>query len=192
MRRLLIVMWSLAALVFWSTLPVLAQETERPPAETSVGWVFRWINFAVVFGAMAYFAVKKGGPYFRRNAETISEKVAEGARAREAAEQRRREIEAKLAGLEKEVEEMRAAAKRDSEAEVRRLRAMAREDAERIEKAAQGEIAAAERAGRLELKALTARLTIERAESLLKKELDRENDAALFRAFVGELSGRAN
>jgi F-type H+-transporting ATPase subunit b len=157
-----------------------------------VGWVFRWINFAIVFGGIAYYAVKKGGPYFRRNAQIISGKVAEGTRAREAAEQRRREIEEKLAGLDKEIEAMRATAKRDSESEIQRLRAMAREDAQRIEKSGQAEIAAAERAGRLELKALAARSTVKRAESLLRRELDAENDAAFFRAFVGELAGRAN
>lgn len=192
MRRALVRFASLGLLVFTAAMPLLAQEAGQSSADTPVGWVFRWINFAIVFGAITYLAVKKGGPYFRRNAEVIAERVAEGARAREAAEEHRRQIEAKLADLDKEVEEMRAAAKRDSEVEIQRLRALAREDAERIEKAAQAEIAAAERAARLELKALTGRLTVERAEVLLRQELDPENDAALFRAFVGELGGRAN
>jgi F-type H+-transporting ATPase subunit b len=181
-----------AVLAMSFAAPLLAQESGQSSADSPVGWAFRWINFVVVFGAIAYFAVKKGGPYFRGHAEAISERIAEGTRAREAAEARRREIESKIAGLDKEIEEMRAAAKRDSAAEIQRLRATARDDAERIEKAAQAEIAAAERAARLELKALTARLTVERAEELLKKELDSESDAALFRAFVGELGGRAN
>ncbi|HLV95512.1 MAG TPA: hypothetical protein VKS44_10015 [Candidatus Acidoferrales bacterium] len=192
MRRALVRFASLGLLIFAAAVPLLAQEAGQSSADTPVGWVFRWINFAIVFGAIAYLAVKKGGPYFRRNAEVIAGRVAEGARAREAAEGHRRQIEAKLAGLDKEVEEMRAAAKRDSEAEIQRLRVLAREDAERIEKAAQAEIAAAERAARLELKALTARLTVERAEVLLRQEFDPENDAALFRVFVGELGGRAN
>ena len=192
MKRLIFAATSLGLLVFSSAVPVLAQETRSSSADSTVGWVFRWINFGIVFGGIAYYAVKKGGPYFRRNARIISEKVAEGTRAREAAEQRRRDIEEKLAGLDAEIEAMRVTAKRDSEAEIQRLRGMAREDAERIEKSAQAEIAAAERAGQLELKALTARLTVERAESLLRRELDAENDAALFRAFVGELGGRAN
>jgi F0F1-type ATP synthase membrane subunit b/b' len=191
MRRGAVRFASLVLLVFCTTAPLLAQEGAQSSADTSVGWIFRWINFAVIFGGIVYVAVKKGGPNFRRNADAISERVAEGAKAREAAEERRREIEAKLAGLDKEIEEMRTAAKRDSKAEIQRLRAMARDDAERIEKAAQAEITAAERAARLELKALTARLTVERAEMLLKQQLDPETDAALFRTFVGEL-GRAN
>lgn len=191
-KRLLVPLGGLGVLFFVGAAPLLAQEGSSPVADSSVGWIFRWINFAIVFGAIVYYAVKKGGPYFRENAEIISERIAEGARAREAAEERRREIEAKLAALGKEIEEMRAVAKRDSEAELQRLRAMARDDAQRIEKAAQAEIAAAERASRLELKTLAARLTMERAESLLKQQLDPENDAALFRAFVAYVAGRPN
>jgi F0F1-type ATP synthase membrane subunit b/b' len=193
MKRVPIALTRVGLLVLVSAAPLLAQEESTPPvANSPVGWVFRWLNFAIVFGAIVYVSVKKGGPYFRENAEIISEKIAEGSRAREAALERQREIELKLATLDKEIEEMRAVAKQDSEAEIRRLRAVARDDAERIEKAAQAEIAATERASRLELKALAARLTVERAEALLKKELDAEKDAALFRAFVGDVAGRPN
>ena len=87
---------------------------------------------------------------------------------------------------------MRAEAKRDADAEAQRLRAIAREEAERIEQAAQAEIAAAERAARLELKALTARFALERAEELLKHELNAKTDATLVQTFVEELSGRVN
>jgi F-type H+-transporting ATPase subunit b len=192
-KRLHCLLTRAALLVCLGAVPLLAQEESTPPvANSPVGWIFRWVNFAIVFGAIAYYTVKKGGPYFRRNAESIAEKIAEGTRAREAAEQRKREAEAKLAQLDQEIEQMRAAAKRDSEAELQRLRAMAREDAQRIETSAQSEIAAAERASRVELKALAARLTVERAESLLKAELDPASDAALLRAFIGDLAGRAN
>lgn len=192
MKRLATVaaLWGL--LVLLTSLPALAQEAEPSPADSPTGWIFRWLNFAIVFGAIAYFAVKKGGPYFRRNAEDIAGKIAEGARAREAAEKRRREIEAKMAGLEQEIARLRAEAKRDADAEAQRLRAMAREEAQRIEQAAQAEIAAAERATRLELKALTARFALERAEALLKQKLNPQTDSALFRTFVQELGGSVN
>jgi F-type H+-transporting ATPase subunit b len=192
MKRFLEPAAFLAVCVFCMAVPALAQEGEPSAADTSLGSLTRWLNFAIVIGTIIYFAVKKGRPYFRQNAEQIAEKIAEGVRAREAAEQRRREVEAKMAGLDKEVEAMRAAAKRDSDAEAKRLRAMAREEAEKIEQSAQAEIAAAERAGRLELKALTARLALERAEALLKQELNAEKDAGLVRTFVIEVGGRVN
>lgn len=177
---------------FLLAAPALAQEGEASPADSTAGWVFRWLNFAIVLGAIGYAMVKYAGPMFRRHSEEISEQIAEGARAREAAERQRKEIEAKLAGLEAEVAEMRAQAKREAEAEAQRLRALAREEAQKIELSAQAEIAAAERAARFELKALAARQAVERAEALLREELTPKTEAALFAAFVQDLAGSAN
>jgi F0F1-type ATP synthase membrane subunit b/b' len=192
MKRLLACAGFLGLLVLLAGTSALAQEGEASPADSAVGYVFRWLNFAIVVGAIIYFAVTKSGPYFRRNADDIAQKIAEGRRAREAAEERRREIEARMAGLDQEIARMRAEAKRDADAEAQRLRAMARAEAEKIERAAQAEIAAAERAGRLELKKLTARFALERAEVLLRQQLNADIDAGLFRVFVEELHGRAN
>ncbi|HUJ32650.1 MAG TPA: ATP synthase F0 subunit B [Candidatus Acidoferrum sp.] len=192
MKRLLTAAGFFATLFFLACSPALAQEGEASPADSPTGWIFRWLNFAIVFGAIAYFAVKKGRPYFRENAAAIAAKIAEGARARDAAEEHRREIDAKMADLDKEIAAMREEAKRDADAEGKRLRALARQEAERIEQTAQAEITAAERAARLELKALAARLALERAQSLLEKELTPQVEAGLFRAFVQDLGGRVN
>lgn len=187
MRRRLAAIGLGACLLALTALPVLAQEGEASPADSPSGWVFRWLNFAIVFGAIAYFAAKKGGPCFRAHAEGIAQKIEEGARARAAAQQRRKEIEAKLANLSTEVEQMRADAKRTGEAEAQRIRAMARQEAEKIEQSAQTEIAAAERAARLELQAVAARMAVENAQKVLESEMTREAEAGLFRTFVAEL-----
>jgi F-type H+-transporting ATPase subunit b len=172
--------------------PVFAQEGGGDIADSPSGWVFRWLNFAIVFGAIAYCAVKFGGPHFRKQSEEISQKIAEGARAREAADRQRQAAQAKLAGIGAEVAQIRADAKRSGEAEAVRLRALARDEAETIARAAQAEIAAAQRAARLELKTLAARLAIERAESLLQQQITASADASLFAAFIGDLDRSAN
>ena len=175
-----------------AAVPALAQETEPSPADSTIGWIFRWLNFAIVFAGILYFATKTAGPYFRSRSELIARRVAEGARARAAAEQQRREIQAKLAGIDQEVAELRAEAKRGAEAEAARLRAIARREAEAIERVAEAEIAAARRSARLELKALAARLAIDQAEALLEKELTPAADETLVRAFVEQLGRRVN
>jgi F-type H+-transporting ATPase subunit b len=172
--------------------PVFAQEGEASPADSTTGWVFRWLNFALVFGAIGYCIVKYAAPAFRTQAEEISRKIAEGTRAREAAERQRREIKTKLEGLEREIEQLRVDAKRDAEAEAQRLRDMGRAEAEKIERAARAEIDAASRAGRMELKALGARLAVERAEVLLRQELAPKSEAALLRTFIAELERSVN
>ncbi len=171
-----------------AALPVLAQEDQSSPVDSSTGWAFRWLNFAIVFAGILWFATKICGPYFRGRTEEIAAKVAEGARAREAAEQQRKEAEAKLATIDQEVARMRVEAKRSGEAEILRLREASKKEAEMIEHAAQEEIAAAQRSARFELKTLAGRLAIERAEALLRQELTPQAEATLFHAFVEQLA----
>jgi F0F1-type ATP synthase membrane subunit b/b' len=195
MRHLKSVVRALCFLIIFLALaavPVFAEEGEASPADSTTGWVFRWLNFALVFGAIAYCLVKYAAPAFRVNAEEISRKIAEGARAREAAERQRAEIRTKLAGLEREIERLQVDAKRDAEAEAQRLRDMGRAEAEKIELAARAEIDAAARAGRMELKALGARLAVERAEVLLRQELAPKSEAMLLRTFIAELERSVN
>src|SRR5579863_5648464 len=88
-----------ATAFFLFAVPALAQEAAKPKLEDSpTGQVFRWINFVLVVVILLYLF--KGAPsYFRGHAEEISQKIAEGARAREAAEKRRAEAQAKLATI---------------------------------------------------------------------------------------------
>lgn len=171
--------------------PAMAQEV-KPSAEASASGVFfHWLNFAIIVLVIGYF-FWKSGPYFHGHAEEISRKIAEGARAREAAERQQREAEAKLAGIDREIARIREEAKRGTEGETERLRALARQEAETIERAAHAEIAAARRNARLELKALAGRLAAERAEAMLRDEITPEAEAGLFRGFIEELQGSAN
>jgi F0F1-type ATP synthase membrane subunit b/b' len=192
MKRLMRAFGFFSVFLLLAALPAAAQEKESSPADSAMGNIFRWLNFAIVFGAIAFAALKWGGPYFRAQAEAISRKIAEGARAREAAERQRKEIEARLAGLQDEIGRMRVEAKRDAEAEAKRLRELARSEAERIEHAAKMEIEAAERAAHLELKAAAARLAIERAEVLLRQEMTPQAETGLFHTFVAELERSVN
>jgi F-type H+-transporting ATPase subunit b len=181
-----------AFVLFCAAAPAFAQEEGASPADTTVGWVFRWLNFALVFGGIAYALVKYAAPAFRRRTGAIVAAIGEAARVKQEAEERRREAEAKLAGLEQEITRLRAEAQRDAAAEAERLRQLAREEAQKIERAAKAEIFAAERAARLELKAVGARLAVERAEALLRQNINAASEATLFRSFVQDLERSAN
>ena len=172
--------------------PAFAQEEATPPENTTAGWIFRWLNFAVVFVAIVWVLVTKAGPAFRARAVAIQAAIAEGTRAREEADHRRLEAERKLAGIEQEITAMRLQARRDAEIETDRIRSLAREDAIKVDRAAEAEIAAAERAARFELRATAARLAIERAEAQLREQLTPPADSRLVRNFVGDLAGSQN
>ena len=179
-------------LVLLVAMPALAQEGEASPADSTVGWIFRWLNFVLVFGAIAWAIRKYGAPYFRQHADEISQQIAESARAREAAERQRREMQAKLAGLDDEVMRIRAAAKRDADAKAQRLRDQAHAEAEKIQRVAREEIAAAEREARMGLKILGARLALDRAEKLVREEITPQAEEVLFREFLVELQRSLN
>jgi len=184
-------MGALAILLFLLAGPAFAQGGSDASADSTSGWVFRWINFGLLVAILVY-GFSKAAPKFRARAEEISLRIAEGTRAREAAEQMRREVRTKLAGIDAELATMRADAKRSAEVEAERIRAMAKSEAEMIERAAHAEIAAAERASRLELRVMAARLAVERAESMLREQLTSSDESALFRTFVAELERSPN
>jgi F0F1-type ATP synthase membrane subunit b/b' len=171
--------------------PAFAQAGSDAGADSASGWVFRWINFGLLVAILVY-GFSKAAPKFREHAAEISLKIAEGTRARDAAEQMRREVRTKLAGIDSELAAMRADAKRAGEAEAERIRALAKSEAEMIERAARAEIAAAERASRLELRAAAARLAVERARAMLREQLTARDESALFRTFVAELERSPN
>jgi F0F1-type ATP synthase membrane subunit b/b' len=178
-------------LLFLAAAPAMAQESGASVTDSPTGVIFRWINFAIVLGLIIY-ALREAAPGFRRRTEEISQKIAEGTRAREAAEKQRREAQAKLAGIEADVTELRAEAKRGAAAESERLRELAKVEAATIERAAQAEIAAAERTARLELKIIAARMAVDRAEAILQKERTPQSEATLIRTFVAQLQESSN
>ncbi|HEV2287345.1 MAG TPA: ATP synthase F0 subunit B [Candidatus Acidoferrales bacterium] len=185
----------LSAMAFMAALyaaPVLAQSNPADEANSTTGWVYRWINFGIFAAVLIWAFAKKTPPAFRHRREVIGAAIAESTRAREEAERQQREAETKMATLEKQVEELRARAKKESAAEVERIRALAQEEAKRIEQAEQMEIRAAERAAQLELKAIAARMAVERAEALLQQQMTPTVEAGLFRGFVADLQGSAN
>jgi len=171
--------------------PVFAQEGGGDATTSQTGVLFRWLNFVIVAGIILY-AGAKASPYFRKHAAEISEKIAEGKRAREAAARQRQAAAEKMAGIDAEIAQIRSDARRSAELEAKRLRDSARDEAEAIDRAAKAEIEAAQRAARIELRAFAAKLAVERAEAVLRGELTPDAEATLFRSFVAEVNGSPN
>jgi F0F1-type ATP synthase membrane subunit b/b' len=171
-----------------ATAPAFAADDAAPdPTTTPVGLVFRWINFLVVAGGVAYVLVKIGGPYFRGEAQAVSKSIREAADTKAAAEREVAQADQKLAHLQGEIEGLRQTANQEAVAETERIRTATRAESEKIAKAAQAEITASERAGQQEIRAIAARLATERAASLLGQRMTPATQAALFQSFVAKL-----
>lgn len=175
-----------------TAMTTLAAANPQEAADSTTGWVYRWLNFLIFVGIIAYFFWKKSPPFFRRRREEIGQAIAESTRAHEEAEQQQREAEAKFANLDVEIAKLRERSKHEIAAEIERIRALAEEEAKRIEHAGQVEIVVAEHTAQMELQSLTVRLAIERAEALLRERMTPQADSVLFVGFVAELEGSFN
>ena len=189
--RLAILMFLLVALL-GPAVNARAAEESGNPAESPIGELFKWLNFAIVAGAVGYLCMKKGPSFFRRRADTITAAITQATATKAEAERQLQDAESRLARLDLETADLRAHAQRDAQAEAQRLRDLTRAEAEKISAAARAEIQAAERAARLELKAFGAGLAVAGAESLLTKQLTPQAQDSLFRAFVHSLEGGLN
>jgi F-type H+-transporting ATPase subunit b len=176
----------------FAVMSVRAAEEHVSPAVESATEIFKWINFAIVAGLLIWVFGKLLPPMFRKKAETISSAITTATSAKAAADTQLRDAETRLANLQKEVAELRSNAEREGTAEVTRLRTATQTDAQKIAAAAKAEIDAAERAARLELKALAANLAVDGAETLLAKQLTPQAQESLISNFVKSLEGRPN
>ena len=184
-----------ASVLFVSLFAVLsahaAEEGGNAVAERATE-IFKWINFAIVAGLILWLCLKKAPAFFSGRASAISSAITKATAAKAVADAQLREAEAKLANLQKEVAELRAVSEREAAAEVTRLRTATQSDAQKNATAGKAEIEAAERAARLELKALAANLAVDGAESLLAKQLNPQAQESLISNFVKSLEGRPN
>jgi F-type H+-transporting ATPase subunit b len=154
--------------------------------------LFKWINFALVAGVIVWLCLKKGPAFFGRRADAISSDIQKSTEAKNQADLQLRDAGTKLQNLEKEVADLRAAAQRESAAEAERIRNLTVTDEQKIAEAGKAEVAAAERAARLELKAFAASLAVNGAESLLVRQLTPAAQEQLINNFVKTLDGRPN
>ena len=182
---------AIAILLFTAISAHAAEEGGNATTERA-NEIFKWINFAIVAGLIAWVFLKLTPPFFRKNAEIISSAISKATAAKAEAERQLREAEEKLARLEQEVTQLRSTAQREMAAETERLKAITHSDIEKVKLAAKAEMEAAERAARLELKTIAANLAVDGAESLLAKEMTPQVQESLVAAFVKSLEGRPN
>ncbi|MDP9267220.1 MAG: ATP synthase F0 subunit B [Acidobacteriota bacterium] len=149
-------------------------------------WLAISINFLIVAGFIGW-AIKKSAPiHFRERTAAIRKQLEEARAASENANRRLAEIESRLARLDVEIAELRAASEHDAAAEEQRLRAAAEEDRLKVVAAAEQEILTAAKVARAELKRYTAELAIGLAEK--KIQVTPQADQELVRGFADGLS----
>ena len=175
-----------------TALPVLAAEGAEPdPADTTTGLIFRWLNFLIVFGGIAYF-IAKSGAFFRNNAKEIAADIVQATAAKQEATHELQAAEAKLQHEDQDVAELREQAHRNWAAESERLRASGAAEIEKINQAARAELAASERAAQQQLRGIAASLAVENAAALVGARMNAETRARIFQTFLADLGRSRN
>jgi F0F1-type ATP synthase membrane subunit b/b' len=194
MKRSLIFLRGMLAPALLLACAAIARGAEEgaSPAEQSAETVFKWIHFVIVGGVLYWLFTKVLPPVIRHNADKISSAITKATATKSEAEARLKEAAVKLASLEQEVAHFRAQAQKEAAAEMDRLRAMTKLDIEKIGLAAKAEIDAAEHAARVELKALAAKLAVDRAESMVAQQMTPAIQEAMIDHFVQTVQGRPN
>lgn len=174
-------------------LPVIAAEGGEPdPADSTAGIIFRWLNFLIVFGGMAWLIAKYGGAFFRGNAKEIAASIIQATAEKEEALRELHAVEAKIERLDKDIAEMREQARQNWESESQRLQSSGAAEIEKINQAARSELAASERAAQEQLREITASLAVKNAAAVVSSRMNSDLRARIFQGFLGDLGRSKN
>ncbi len=163
-----------------------AEHGSSGPAEVSIWW--KWANFAILAGGLAYMIGKNAPAYFAQRNEEIRKGLEEGAELQREANARTAAMEARLKNLEAEIADMKTKAKADIAAEGERIQAETAAAIAKIQAHADSEIAAAAKNERLQLRTYAADLALKLAEQKLRGQLNPQSDAGLVNGFLKGLN----
>lgn len=148
----------------------------------------KWVNFAILAGALGFVAVKFGGPALRGQQQAILDGMNAAAKRAEAAAAEAKVIEQKIAGLGGEVAALKEKAHVELAAEAARLEQETAQAIQRVAQSAEQEVASAAKFARAELKAEAARLALELARQKVQARMTPGTQSALVDRFVANLN----
>jgi F-type H+-transporting ATPase subunit b len=148
--------------------------------------VFEAVNFLVILLAIVIPIVRIVPRVLRKRSETLSHDIKTAREATADANARLSAVEAKLAGLDAEIQKYRAQIEQESLEDEKRIKATIEEERARIVAAAEQEIAVAAAQARRGLRHFAADLAIGQAEKQLV--LTPETDSALIDEFIADMA----
>jgi F-type H+-transporting ATPase subunit b len=144
--------------------------------------VFEAVNFLIILLAIVIPIVRIVPKMLRKRSETLSHDIQTAREATADANTRLSAVEAKLAGLDAEIQKYRAQIEQESQEDEKRIKASIGEESARIVAAAEQEITMAAAQARRGLRHFAADLAITQAEKQLV--LTPETDRALIDEFI--------
>lgn len=147
------------------------------------------VNSLILFGGLAYLLHKPIKMFIASRTGEIRKKLAEAELARADAEAQLEELKRRLLHMDDEILAMKEQAKTDARAEQLKVVEAAEKEADRIRARAEVEIDSLKKQAMEEMRHFAAERAAETAEAIVRKEIRPEDEAVLFREFVGQVGG---
>lgn len=156
---------------------------------TLAQWIIQLVNLALFAGALWYLLKGPVKSAFANMKKDLEERLAQAEKDKAEGEAQIRELEAKMAGLKSELDEILAKAGVEAEAEKQRVLESAKAEAAAILAAAESEISRQKQIASQELRALVAELAVEAAAKRLEAKVQGGVAQAVTDHAIAELGG---
>ena len=167
--------------------PLFAAESEGGSSPL-MDFIWKVVNVAVL-GAIIYkFAKKPVGNALNSSAESAKKLISDAREAEEKLTAELGEMRGKIAGLEKEAEQMVKTARKDAEIEKERIIEEGRQEIERMKKQASFALEQQRRKVEADLRHWIAEESVALAEKEMKQEMNQNQQNKLVKNYMDELS----
>lgn len=187
------------AFLLSSTIFLAAAGTGPEPGSFAYTWdkylnypgfeIWKFVNLAIFVSVLVYLLKKPLSAAFKARREDIRAELIKAEEAKKAAIARLTEVEAKLAGAESEIANLKKEARAEIDAEKQRLAAQAEAEAAKLKAQAAGEITRIGQVARLELRRFAVDESLRLAETKLRSEMTPDKDSKLIKAGIQSIGG---
>ncbi len=150
---------------------------------------WKFVNLAIFLGALLFILFRKArlGDAFRTRKEGIRDELERARKERDAALEKLKEVEGRLATLDTEVAAIKERSEREAAAERERIATSTAEEMAKITVQAQRDIENAGKSAKNELRRFAAEQSVNLAEQVIRRNLRPEDDARLINQNIDEM-----
>ena len=178
-------------MVLLSAVPIHAQESpaaeQETEAESPVRTVWKWVNFAVLFGGLGYLLKKPAKEFFDSRKADIASGLERAQKAQEEAAQRMSQIEQRLGKLSTEIAGLRTQSEQDAAREKEKIVSEAQRDVDRVVEQSRQEMERIAQGIEREIKESIADVVIERASQRLQTKMTPDDQKKVVVRFIKNL-----
>jgi F-type H+-transporting ATPase subunit b len=149
------------------------------------------VNIAVFIGILAYILGKPLAAFFNSRSAKITQDLNRAKTERAEAEAKLAEVNARLARLSDEKEQIRRDAEAEAEAEAVRLSSRTEEEVRRVAEATEREIAGALKSAKAELQVFAAEKAVELAEAQIRGQMNDDDRHRITEKYTAQIRGVA-